>query len=119
MRGFLNFVAAIMVMGLAYWAYSENYKTQDALRQATNLQRLIGAERERLSVLEAEWAYLNRPERLSDLASLNFERLQLMPIMPEQFGLVSDVVPARPDGGIISGDLTGAVAVSSSGQLQE
>ena len=70
-------------------------------------------------MLEAEWAYLNRPERLSDLAALNFEHLQLMPIMPQQFGLVSDIVPAQPDGTIIPDDLSDAVSVSSSGQPQE
>lgn len=91
MRGVFFAIAAMVVMGLGYWAYSENYKTQDALREAASLQRSIGDARETLSVLEAEWAYLNRPERLRDLANLNFERLQLLPIAPEQFGEVEQV----------------------------
>jgi len=97
MRGLLFGFFALAVMGLAYWAYYENYKTQDALRTATALQREIGASRETLSVLEAEWAYLNRPERLADLADLNFERLQLLPITRDQFGSVAQVgyPPAR------------------------
>ena len=89
MRGLLFGFFALAVMGLAYWAYYENYKTQDALRTATALQREIGASRETLSVLEAEWAYLNRPERLADLADLNFERLQLLPITSDRFGSVA------------------------------
>ena len=91
MRGILFTIAALCVMGLGYWAYSENYRTQDALREATSLQREIGASRETLSVLQAEWAYLNRPDRLRDLASLNFDRLKLLPISPEQFGEVTQV----------------------------
>ncbi|MEM7471360.1 MAG: cell division protein FtsL [Pseudomonadota bacterium] len=91
MRGFLFGLFALAVMGLAYWAYSENYKTQDTLRSAADLQREIGNSRETLAVLQAEWAYLNRPDRLADLAALNFEKLQLLPITRDQFGLVTQV----------------------------
>lgn len=91
MRGLFFGVFALAVMGLAYWAYYENYRTQEALRTATALQREIGASRETLSVLEAEWAYLNRPERLADLVSLNFRDLQLLPITRHRFGIISQV----------------------------
>ena len=44
MRGLLFGAFALCVMGLAYWAYYENYKTQDALRTASALQREIGID---------------------------------------------------------------------------
>lgn len=91
MRSLFFGLSFLMVMGLAYWAYSENYATQDKLRLAASLQREIGDARETLSVLEAEWAYLNRPERLRDLAALNFDTLGLLPISPDQFGAVYQV----------------------------
>jgi len=91
MRGFLVFFVSVAVMALAFWAYRENYETQQALQENSTLQRKLGAAHERLSVLRAEWAYLNRPERLRDLADLNFERLGLMPLQPEQFGRVGQV----------------------------
>ncbi len=97
MRGVLFALAAMIVMGLGYWAYKENYRTQEALREATSLQREIGSSRETLSVLQAEWAYLNRPERLRDLAALNFEQLQLLPISADHFGAVSQVAYPRPE----------------------
>lgn len=96
MRGLFFGLFALAVMGLAYWSYAENYKTRDALRSAAELQREIGAQRETLAVLQAEWAYLNRPERLADLAALNFERLQLLPITRDQFGEVAQVGYPRP-----------------------
>ncbi len=91
MRSVLFVLTACAVIGLAFWAYRENYRTQQALNVTERLQRDIGASRARLAVLRAEWAYLNRPARLRDLADLNFDSLGLMPMAPEQFGRIDQV----------------------------
>ena len=91
MRSVLYVLAALAVMGLAFWAYQENYKTQQAIKDVRNLHAEIGAAHERLNILQAEWAYLNRPDRLADLARLNFDRLGLLPFRPEQFGAATQV----------------------------
>lgn len=96
MRSVLYVLTAMAVIGLAFWAYRENYQTQAALDRAETLHREIADGRARLGMLRAEWAYLNRPERLRELASLNFDRLELMVFSPEQFGRVDQVsYPAR------------------------
>ena len=97
MRGLVTFLAALAVIALGYWAYHQNIQTQTAIRQIDRLQMAIGVERERLSVLRAEWAYLNRPDRLRDLVSLNFGRLGLVPIAPTQFGRLDQVAYPRPE----------------------
>lgn len=98
MRSLFYVLSALAVIGLAYWAYHENYRTQDAQARAEALQNSIARARERLRVLNAEWAYLNRPDRLRDLAEINFERLQLMPFQPYQFGRIDQVnFPAPED----------------------
>ena len=91
MRSLFYVLTALAVIGLAFWAYRENYRTQEAQSKAEQIQREISNARQRLRVLNAEWAYLNRPERLRDLAEINFDKLGLLPLRPDQFGKIDQV----------------------------
>ncbi|ABL68696.1 MULTISPECIES: cell division protein FtsL [Paracoccus] len=100
MRSVLYLLTALSVMGLAFWAYRENYRTQAAISEMSDIQRQIGRLREDLGVLRAEWAYLNRPGRLRQLVDLNFERLKLVPFGSDQFvdvGQVAFPTPKAPE----------------------
>ncbi|MGI9368056.1 MAG: cell division protein FtsL [Ruegeria sp.] len=98
MKSVLYVLTALAVFGLALWAYQENYRTQQVLKETQKLQRQIGSAQARLAVLRAEWAYLNRPDRLRELADLNFERLGLLPLRAEQFGRADKIAYAEdPD----------------------
>ncbi len=109
MRSILFILSGLMVVGLGYWAYHENYDTQASMREVRQLHRQIGVAHERLNVLEAEWAYLNRPDRLRDLAELNFDRLGLLPLMPDGFGRIEQIeYPTR-----LVFDISNSVSVSS------
>lgn len=91
MRSLTIMFCAVLIIAMGFWAYRENYRTQAEMAGVRALQSEIGELREQLSVLNAEWAYLNRPDRLRELADLNFEKLQLLPLQPEQFGDVAQV----------------------------
>lgn len=96
MRVMIGLVLGAMVLGLAFWAYRENYTTRAAQSDLRQIQREIGALQEELGMLRAEWAYLNRPERLRALVGLNFDRLGLMPMTPDHFGAVDQVAYPPP-----------------------
>ena len=76
-------------LALGGWAYQQNHRTRAALDRAETLQDEIAAQRGDLVMLRAEWAYLNRPDRLKRLAAMNFEDLRLVPLSAAHF--------ARPD----------------------
>ena len=91
MKSFFFILTACVVMALAVWAYRQNYETQATLRDVKKLRAEIVDLRERAGVLRAEWAYLNRPERLADLADMNFDSLGLLPLRPEHFGMIDEI----------------------------
>ncbi len=111
MKAFLHILAATAMLALGFWAYQENYKTQAALREVRDLHAQIGTAHSRLNMLNAEWAYLNRPDRLRDLVEINFDRLGLLPLMPEAFGKVDAV--AYPPSPLMP--LTNSVTLSADG----
>jgi hypothetical protein len=96
MKALLYVASALAVLALAFWAYRENYTTQASLREVRTLQSDIADLREALTIQRAEWAYLNRPDRLRELTTINFDRLGLLPLEPGQFGAAQDVTYPLP-----------------------
>ena len=98
MRYLLPLSALVLVVLCATWAYRVNYATQEALNRVADLRAEIAREREALAVLKAEWAYLNRPDRLRALVTANAEALGLVALSPEQFGEPAMVAfPPEPE----------------------
>ncbi|MEJ6708151.1 MAG: cell division protein FtsL [Amylibacter sp.] len=113
MKTFLYIMCCAVVISCAYWAYKENYRTQASLRRVSDLQQQIAAGRESISVLKAEWAYLNRPDRLRELVDLNYDALGLLPLMPDHFAEVELV--AYPQAQIEANELVDPVSTSNTG----
>ncbi|MDE0524202.1 MAG: cell division protein FtsL [Boseongicola sp.] len=97
MKTLFYLVTATAVLALAVWAYRQNYETQARLKEVDGLHAEIANLRGRASMLRAEWAYLNNPERLEDLATQNFDRLRLLELGPGNFRRIDQVpYPAAP-----------------------
>lgn len=77
---------AALFMGV----YMVKYSVQNIQRDVQKTRVALAREKESLHLLKAEWAYLNRPERLSRLAS---RHLDLVPLDSKRIGDVN-VLPA-------------------------
>ena len=105
MRPVLYVLTFLGLIALGFWAYRENSATRATRRGGGGLKRGAAGLREALAGARAEWAYLNRPDRLRDLATLNFDRLGLLPMEPGQFGAVAQVVMPAPEVPAITGPI--------------
>lgn len=89
----------------AFAVFMIAYEVRHLEEEYGSLTREIATHREAIHVLEAEWSYLNRPERLEVLAS---EHLGLKPVAGRQM-MTIDAVPARA-GSPAPGDIGHLVA---------
>jgi len=103
MRALLSIISFVAVMALAFWAYRENYATQTQLKEMAKVQDEIAALRDEIAMQKAEWAYLNRPTRLRDLAAMNFDRLGLMPMTSLQLSSAAEVAMPVAEPVLITG----------------
>ena len=85
MRTLFYLVSIMTLTGFGYWSYTVNYATRAADARVAELDLKIWEEGEKIEVLRAEWAYLNRPERLLRLAEANFETLGLVPVRADHY----------------------------------
>lgn len=88
-------VSAVLLV--AFIAYAQAGKTRAASQELAQLIAEISKERERIEVLQSEWAYLNRPERLRYLVMLNQDALGLKQIDASNYGETSLVPYPSPD----------------------
>ena len=88
----INIIAVLILVGAAMVVYQIKYQ---AVRQAAELDKLnraIAREKAAITVLEAEWSHLTRPDRVQALAE---RHLDLKPATPGQRVALADL-PMRP-----------------------
>jgi hypothetical protein len=92
---FLHFIAICGLIGSAAYAYSIKYDTLYYAEQVAKLRAKIQRERDAIAVVKAEWALLNKPDRLQRMTEQN---LDLQPMNIQQLARLADL-PSRPDRG--------------------
>jgi hypothetical protein len=82
--------AIAVIIASAVGLYQVKYQVQDMERTLAGLKRDIVRDRAAIQVLEAEWSYLNQPDRLQDLAD---RYLELAPVTPSQMAAIESLPP--------------------------
>lgn len=100
MRWAIYILGVGLVVASAFWSYQMTYRTQDAFDRVAELRSEITAEREAISVLRAEWAWLNAPERLASLVKAHEDELGLAPMEPDVFARIDEVEEPPVDDGM-------------------
>jgi len=96
--------STLLWLGLAAFCgitlFHTSQKVHDSREKLAALTRDIGREEESLSVLQAEWSYLNQPRRLEKLAR---QYLKLAPLKGAQFVKPEDIAmrPAEAEAPVI------------------
>ncbi|QFU17135.1 cell division protein FtsL [Microvirga thermotolerans] len=92
----LHIIAISMLIASAGYAYSVKYETLYYVEQVAKLKAKVQRERDAIAVLQAEWQYLDRPDRLQAAAD---QHLDLQPLKIQQLARLSDLPnrPARED----------------------
>ncbi len=97
LRAFVTAACFLAVFITAVWAYRENIRTRADIKRLGTLEREISLETDRLAFLRAEWAYLNRPDRLENLGAMVGGDTALTPMADTRFGDIRQV-EMKPSG---------------------
>ena len=101
MLRFLLFATLIVsTFSLGLWAYKINYESRAAYQRVNNLEESILSLNKEVKILNAEWAHLNRPERLRKLVEYFFLELRLNPINPDDFIVFSEIYMDQTSGNV-------------------
>jgi hypothetical protein len=75
--------------------YALKFSVEDTASIKSGLERRIERQQASLSLLEAEWAYLNQPTHVAPIVARHQDVLSLQPTKPTQFGGM-DKLAMRP-----------------------
>ncbi len=94
-----------IVVAVGYAMFQVKYEVMQQEQTLAGINKQIAGDRDQIRVLEAEWSYLSRPNRLEQLAS---RFLQLQSMNAAQIANIGDV-PLRADAQApLAGDATAA-----------
>ena len=91
----LNIVLVCTSVAALVGVYGLKYSVEGTANEKAALERLIDRQEGELSLLKADWAYLNQPSHVAPIVARHAEALGLRPTAQVQFGNLEDL-PMRP-----------------------
>lgn len=94
----LQAVSVLAVIMAAVAVFQVKYRADATAARVAELQRRVDEEKERLSLLKAEWSFLIQPGRVQGLVERHTDRLGLQPLDPGQIRLLRNLneLPPKP-----------------------
>jgi hypothetical protein len=87
----LNIVLTVTAVLALVGVYALKYSVEDTATTKAALEHMIQRQEADLSLLKADWAYLNQPSHIAPIVARHAEALGLVPIQQAQFGNFSDL----------------------------
>ena len=75
--------------------YGLKYSVEEVAKSKQALERQIQKQQGQLSLLKADWSFLNQPGYIQPIVTRHQQELNLQPIKQTQFGSLGDL-PMRP-----------------------
>jgi len=91
----LNIILALTSLAVLIAVYGLKYSVEEVAKSKTALERQIVKQQGELSLLQADWSYLNQPAHIQPIVDRHQDVLQLQVIKQAQFGSLADI-PMRP-----------------------
>lgn len=91
----LNIVLGIFAVFAVVAVYSQKHVAELTADEIVRIERAIARQQADLSILKADWAYLNQPTHIQPIVDRHNEVLNLQVAKVAQFGSFSDL-PMRP-----------------------
>jgi hypothetical protein len=96
----LNVILVMSSICALVGVYALKYSVGETASEKSAIQRQIERQQADLSLLKADWAFLNQPANVGPIVTRHVAELNLQPLAQEQFGRF-DNLPMRmtaPDG---------------------
>jgi len=90
----LNIILVITAICALVGVYALKFSVGDTAEQKAALERQIDRQEADLSLLKADWAFLNQPANVAPIVNRHVAELNLQPLSQDQFGGI-DMLPMR------------------------
>jgi len=82
----INFVLVVTSICALVGVYALKYSVEETASEKAAIQRQIERQQADLSLLKADWAFLNQPANVAPIVTRHVAELNLQPLAQEQFG---------------------------------